>query len=119
MTPKQRTYINDIENGLSVNHQGRDAHEFITQHEDEFFHYRKDQGIKVPPSSRQLEFIHKIQYVLQVQFTGTTSDDAYEFINKHIKEYRKNEPSWLKNSQFNKRCGSCDRSFGRTNWKRK
>lgn len=111
MTENQKEYIDDITKNLDVNYPGSNncisAHNFISKHEDDNRDYRKMHGVKVPATIRQLEFIGKIERTLGITFTGQYSDEASDFIDEHIKNFRKLENKDEKRSFFSQTCKQC------------
>lgn len=60
--------------------------------EDEFLNdfkefYKRNNKPASPPTQKQLDFIESICEELDIEFTGTTKEEARQFISSHIDEF--------------------------------
>lgn len=91
MTPRQKDIIKDIELKLNIPYNLKDnrdkASMFIRNHIHRLRKSNQQTSFVPPPTGNQVRFIKVIEKELNVEFDGTTFNEAWKFINKYKMHY--------------------------------
>ena len=90
MTTRQLSIVVDIGRKLGIEYEGNDGssvvERFIAKHIDELREYNKAHKIPRKPTGKQMKYISRIEKELDVEFTGVTFDNAWDFIADYCNE---------------------------------